>query len=38
MRGLGAFLGTGPSDAEIATIRRLFVRAGLDPNAYQGLV
>jgi hypothetical protein len=36
--GLGVWFGTGPSDAEIATIRQLFAQAGLDPNAYQGLV
>jgi len=36
--GLGSFgFGSGPSDAEIATIRQLFVKAGLDPNAYLAL-
>jgi hypothetical protein len=36
--GLGSFgFGTGPSDEEIATIRQLFVKAGLDPAAYQAL-
>lgn len=36
--GLGTFgFGSGPSDSEISTIRQLFVKAGLDPTAYQAL-
>ena len=36
--GLGYFgMGSGPSDAEIAVIKQLFVQAGLDPSAYVAL-
>lgn len=30
-------IGSGPSDDEIAVIRQLFVKAGLDPSGYQAL-
>jgi hypothetical protein len=36
--GLGSFgIGSGPRDEEIAVIRQLFVKAGLDPAAYLAL-
>jgi hypothetical protein len=36
--GLGSFgIGSGPRDEEIAVIRQLFVKAGLDPTAYLAL-
>ncbi|MGZ8514041.1 MAG: hypothetical protein ACXWXA_03275 [Candidatus Limnocylindrales bacterium] len=35
---LGTFgIGSGPSDTEIATIRQLFMKAGIDPTTYQAL-
>ncbi|MEX1169188.1 MAG: hypothetical protein WEE50_03490 [Chloroflexota bacterium] len=35
---LGTFgIGSGPSDAEIDTIRQLFIKAGLNPSAYLAL-
>ncbi len=37
--GLGSSgIGSGPRDEEIAAIRQLFVKAGLDPSAYLALV
>jgi len=36
--GLGSFgIGSGPSDEEIAVIKQLFVKAGLDPSGYLAL-
>jgi hypothetical protein len=36
--GLGSFgIFSGPSDEEIAAIKQLFVKAGLDPSAYLAL-
>ncbi|MGZ8436916.1 MAG: hypothetical protein ACXWXR_00080 [Candidatus Limnocylindrales bacterium] len=35
---LGTFgIGSGPSDTEIATIRQLLMKAGIDPTTYQAL-